>query len=99
VDVRLGGDAATVWIEVEDTGIGITPEARRRIFEKFWRAPDARELDMRGLGLGLALVKQMTEAHDGQVAVVSTPGAGSTFRVQLPRYVAGGEGEADVPGA
>jgi two-component system OmpR family sensor kinase len=54
---------------------------------------------MRGLGLGLALVKQMTEAHDGQVTVVSTPGAGSTFRVQLPRYVGGGEGEADVRGA
>ena len=92
VSVRLGGDATTVWLEVEDTGIGIAPEARERIFDKFWRAPDARGLDVRGLGLGLALVKQMTEAHDGRVTVVSTPGQGSTFRVELPRYRATGEG-------
>jgi signal transduction histidine kinase len=92
VSVRLGGDAATAWFEVEDTGIGIAPEARERIFNKFWRAPDARDLDVRGLGLGLALVKQMTEAHDGRVTVESAPGQGSTFRVELPRYSETGEG-------
>jgi signal transduction histidine kinase len=99
VTVRLGGDATTAWIAVEDTGIGIAPEAQERIFEKFWRAPDARAVDLRGLGLGLALVKQMTEAHGGRVSVVSRTGAGSTFRVELPRYVATGEGGGDDAGA
>jgi signal transduction histidine kinase len=96
VTVRLGGDAATAWVEVEDTGIGIDPGARERIFDKFWRAPDARQLDVRGLGLGLALVKQMTEAHGGRVAVGSTPGEGSTFRVELPRQSESEEGEGNV---
>ena len=88
VTVRLSGDAASAWIEVGDTGIGIVPEAQQRIFEKFYRAPDARQVDVRGLGLGLALVKQLIDAHDGEVVVTSTPGQGSTFRVRLPRYEA-----------
>lgn len=96
VTARLGCDAGHAWIEIADTGIGITPEAQERIFEKFFRAPDARQIDVRGLGLGLALVKQLTEAHDGSVIVASTPGEGSTFRVRLPRYSGAIEGE---PGA
>lgn len=84
VDVRLGIQGGWVAISVEDTGIGITPEALARIFEKFYRAPEAQRLEPRGLGLGLSLVRQMAEAHGGQVEVESEPGRGSNFRVLLP---------------
>jgi two-component system OmpR family sensor kinase len=70
---------------VADTGIGMPPEVQARIFEQFYRAPEALAVDGRGLGLGLALVRQLVNAHGGRVDVRSAPGAGSTFRVVLPR--------------
>jgi signal transduction histidine kinase len=85
VRVRHGADGDTCWFEVEDTGIGISPEAQQRVFERFYRAPDARQVEARGLGLGLALVKQMIAAHRGDITVVSSPGEGSRFRVVIPR--------------
>jgi len=85
VQVRAGSDGDTAWIEVQDTGIGIAPEQQARIFEKFYRAPEARSVETRGLGIGLALVQQLVLAHQGQVAVASTLGKGSIFRVTLPR--------------
>jgi signal transduction histidine kinase len=90
VTARYGADDECVWFEVQDTGIGISQEAQARIFEKFYRAPEARSIETRGLGLGLALVKQMVNAHCGAVAVSSAPGAGSTFRVTIPRQQADG---------
>jgi signal transduction histidine kinase len=71
-------------VEVIDTGIGLSDEVRERIFERFYRAPDARALDAQGLGLGLNLVQQLVLAHDGRIEVESQPGDGSTFRVYLP---------------
>ena len=56
---------------------------QERIFEKFYRAPEAQLAVPQGLGLGLSLVKQMVEAHGGEIVVESTPGRGSTFRVTL----------------
>jgi len=88
VIVRSGGDKEHVWVEVEDTGIGISEEAQARIFEKFYRAPEARSTEARGLGLGLALVQQMVSAHNGEITVSSAPGRGSLFRVVLPRHQA-----------
>jgi signal transduction histidine kinase len=82
------GCAATdeqVWVTVSDTGIGMTPEVQERIFEKFFRSRDARSVEAQGLGLGLALVQELVEAHGGCVEVESTPGQGSTFRVVLPK--------------
>jgi signal transduction histidine kinase len=74
------------WVlaEVQDTGIGMSAETQARIFEKFYRAPKAREVESKGLGLGLALVQQIVEAHGGRVEVESADGHGSTFRVRLP---------------
>lgn len=84
VRVRQGRDADTAWVDVIDTGMGMAPEVQARIFEKFYRGPEARSVAARGLGLGLALVRQLVAAHGGRVDVASVPGEGSTFRVSLP---------------
>jgi signal transduction histidine kinase len=84
VSVRHSCDPEWCQIEITDTGIGIAEEARARIFERFYRAPDARALDAQGLGLGLSLVQQLVLAHGGQIDVESELGIGSTFRVILP---------------
>ena len=72
-----------VVIEVKDTGEGIPPADLSRIWERFYRGSLTRELDS-GAGLGLALVKELTEAMGGAVTVQSTPGEGSVFSVRLP---------------
>ena len=84
IRVRQGRDADSCWVEVADTGMGMAPEVRQRIFEKFYRGPEARNVAARGLGLGLTLVRQLVAAHGGSVEVESVPGEGSTFRVRLP---------------
>jgi signal transduction histidine kinase len=94
VTVRYRADELNVCFEVQDTGIGISPEAQTRIFEKFYRAPEARTIEARGLGLGLALVKQMVTAHCGTVSVSSTLGDGSIFRVMIPRQQPSGGSES-----
>jgi signal transduction histidine kinase len=74
-----------VRVEVRDTGEGIPPEALPHVWERFYRGEAARARDARGAGLGLALVKELTEAMGGQVAAESRPGEGSVFTVWLPR--------------
>jgi signal transduction histidine kinase len=86
VAVHYGTDGANAWVAVEDTGIGMTPEVQARIFEKFYRGQEARTLEAQGLGLGLALVQQLVQAHGGEITVLSAPGQGSTFRVTLPQH-------------
>jgi signal transduction histidine kinase len=95
VTVRHGVDNAWCWVEVADTGIGLSPEARSQVFERFYRAPEARALDAQGLGLGLTLVHQLVVAHNGRVEVESTPGAGSAFRVLLPAVATRTESTTD----
>jgi len=85
VEARSGDDGAWAWFSVTDSGIGMTPETRARIFEKFYRAPDVKVAEPRGLGLGLVITQRLVAAHGGQLDVESQPGAGSTFRVRLPR--------------
>jgi signal transduction histidine kinase len=67
---------------VRDTGPGIAPLDRPRIFDRLYRGDRSRS--ERGLGLGLSLVKAIVEAHKGRVTVESAPGPGSTFTVRLP---------------
>ncbi len=74
----------TIAIEVIDSGIGIAPNDIDRIFERFYRASDARSVDSGGTGLGLAIVRKVIELHNGNIEVESEPGHGSTFRVILP---------------
>jgi two-component system phosphate regulon sensor histidine kinase PhoR len=72
-------------LEVRDTGAGIEAKHLPRIFERFYRIDKGRSRDMGGTGLGLSIVKHLVAAMKGQVTVDSKPGAGSTFRVKLPR--------------
>jgi signal transduction histidine kinase len=69
-------------LKVQDSGIGIAPEDRSRLFERFERAVSVRHYG--GFGVGLWLVRRNAEAHGGRVQVESAPGAGSTFTVALP---------------
>ncbi len=71
-------------VTVRDTGIGIAPEDIERIFDRFYRAPQAEASGVPGTGLGLAIVKEIVDLHGGHVEVTSQVGVGSTFRVWLP---------------
>jgi two-component system phosphate regulon sensor histidine kinase PhoR len=71
-------------LQISDTGAGISHEHQRRIFERFYQAPQATSGRSAGQGLGLAIVKMIVELHGGQVSVESAPGRGSTFTCLLP---------------
>ena len=85
VRVRVGGDALRAWCEVEDTGAGIPLEDQGRVFERFYRVDKARSREKGGTGLGLSIVKHIVSLHGGEVSLQSKPGAGSTFRFEIPR--------------
>jgi two-component system phosphate regulon sensor histidine kinase PhoR len=73
-----------VLFEVEDTGVGLSPDNCRRVFEKFYRV-DSNKGMAPGTGLGLPLAKHIVEdVHGGRLSVTSTLGVGSTFRVTIP---------------
>jgi heavy metal sensor kinase len=84
IDVTVARDNGHVRLEVRDTGIGIAPEAREHIFERFYRVDPSRTSDGMNAGLGLAIVKEYVELMGGRIAVDSAPGQGSTFRIELP---------------
>jgi signal transduction histidine kinase len=73
-----------VEIEVRDQGVGIPSSEHRRVFEKFVRGSTAREKNISGTGIGLAMARQIVRAHGGDITLESEPGKGSTFRVVLP---------------
>ena len=81
VCVRTAERGGEVEIVVEDTGVGISPEALPRVFDRYWQPVGARG----GSGLGLAIVKSIVLAHGGTVHAESSPGAGTRFSVRLPR--------------
>lgn len=85
--VTIGGrplDENRVELTVRDDGPGIPPEAKERVFERFYRVDKARAREQGGTGLGLAIVKNVMQAHGGEVRVESAPGAGTTFFLTLP---------------
>jgi heavy metal sensor kinase len=84
IDLTVARHNGSLRVEVSDTGVGIAPEARARIFERFYRADPSRHSDAPHSGLGLAIVKGYVDLMGGSIAVESAVGQGSTFRVELP---------------
>lgn len=82
VQIKLYENGSKAFMEVIDQGIGIPVEDQSRIFERFERAVVSTEFS--GLGLGLYITKQIVLAHDGTIDLMSQPGRGSTFKVELP---------------
>ncbi|PSR56569.1 hypothetical protein AHMF7605_25265 [Adhaeribacter arboris] len=72
------------WLQIRDTGIGIPSEKLPHIFDRFYQVDDARTRQYEGTGIGLALVKELTDLLGGRVTVQSIPGQGTTFEVKLP---------------
>jgi signal transduction histidine kinase len=82
--VKLYKEKSMVKLEVVDHGIGIERRDQTKIFEKFYRAGDPLVHNTKGSGLGLSLVRHISEAHGGDIEVESTPGRGSKFTLSLP---------------
>ena len=84
IELRVARGRGAVTFEVRDTGIGMSPDVRSKIFERFYRADPSRHTTGVHAGLGLSIVKEYIERLDGTIAVESVVGQGSTFRVSLP---------------
>ena len=84
VELSVARHNGTLRVEVRDTGVGIAPEARARIFERFYRADPSRHAEGLHAGLGLAIVKGYVDLLGGTIRVDSAEGRGSAFRVCLP---------------
>ena len=72
-----------VYLSVEDTGTGIPEELKERVFEPFFRVDKSRSRELGGVGLGLALVREIVRVHDGSITVKSNPSGGTIFEVVL----------------
>lgn len=84
IEVRVEGRDGQIAIEVADQGIGIPRSEQEKIFEKFYRVNNDLVHNVRGTGLGLALVKHIVDAHGGKIVLDSAPGKGSRFTILLP---------------
>jgi PAS domain S-box-containing protein len=82
--VTVGSDGAEAYVEIEDTGIGIPGEEQAQLFQRFFRATNARQRAIKGTGLGLAICRAIVEAHRGRIDVRSEPGQGTTVTVRIP---------------
>ena len=111
IDVRLARDSSrgrpptrvpgpsvpAAVLEVADRGPGLTPDQARRVFERFYRADQARNRKSGGSGLGLAIVSALVAAHGGTATVDSAPGQGATFRITLPLAPGAGRPTSRMP--
>ena len=86
IEVGLKGKGASLEVWVADSGIGIPPADRDRIFERFYRVDKARSRALGGTGLGLSIVKHLVQSQGGEIRVESELGKGTTFRFSLPRH-------------
>ena len=82
--MRTGYEAAGVFVEVQDFGVGISPKNQKLIFDKFFRVTQGDIYNVRGAGLGLSITKSIVDAHNGSIELSSIYGKGSTFRMLFP---------------
>lgn len=87
IRVQASADAGDALFEIIDTGVGMSPESIKHLFSRFWQADTSSQRKYQGVGIGLALVKELVEAHAGSVSGESQIGQGTTFRVRLPLHV------------
>jgi signal transduction histidine kinase len=92
--VTLRAEGPDAVVDVADDGPGVPPEDRARVFERFTRLDEARARSDGGVGLGLAIVREILAAHDGSVEVLDSPLGGALFRLRLPRTENPAEPEA-----
>jgi signal transduction histidine kinase len=84
VTVSLRSEGPLASLRVADSGIGLSPDERKNVFERFYRSAEARSRGEGGSGLGLCIARSIVEAHGGKIQLESAPGQGSTFTVLLP---------------
>ncbi|MBC8145441.1 MAG: hypothetical protein H7X80_07635 [bacterium] len=87
ISITIHRDGRFAEVRVRDTGIGISTEHQKKIFDRFYRVDRARSRELGGAGLGLSIVQWKVEVHGGEIRVESEPGQGSTFIVRLPLLV------------
>jgi two-component system phosphate regulon sensor histidine kinase PhoR len=85
VTVRSWSEPGNVFLQVQDSGMGMSTEDQRDLFTKFFRTGAVRQAGIPGAGLGLAITKNIVEAHAGTISLISAPGEGSTFTVCIPQ--------------
>lgn len=88
IELCLESTGGSALIRVCDSGIGIALEDQRKVFERFYRVDKVRSHDLKGAGIGLAIAQWIVQQHKGSITVQSSPGAGSTFLVELPLQAA-----------
>jgi two-component system OmpR family sensor kinase len=82
--VRVGPVNGHAVVEVDDSGPGLSADAKERVFERFYRADQSRARATGGVGLGLSIVAAVAQAHGGRASAESQPGAGAKFKIELP---------------
>jgi signal transduction histidine kinase len=82
VDLVVRAAEASAYLEVADTGPGVPPDEQERIFERFFRGAAGRKVS--GTGIGLTVVKELVQAHDGEIQLQSSSGEGARFIIRLP---------------
>jgi two-component system phosphate regulon sensor histidine kinase PhoR len=85
VEIKTGLENNFIYVEVSDKGIGISKEHQDKIFDKFFRVTSGLVHNTKGTGLGLTIVKHIMDAHGGHVSLTSSPGKGSSFKLNF-RY-------------
>ena len=84
IQISAGSEEDTVWMEVQDDGIGIPEKDRERIFDRFYRVDKARSRESGGTGLGLSIARELVQRHNGTICLVAHEGPGTTVRLTLP---------------